>query len=121
MKATEVWKDAIERAVDHGFDPEAWDKKYDEHIHQKALSQMELISCTYAEAFVIFLSYVKMKAVAFSQEFALCFFPREICEDPECFVCKEQGGHYKYVTHMKNMCEYADFTAYLEIILDGED
>jgi len=121
MKSEQVWRDSIERALDRGFNLYEWDKKHDPEAHSRYLKQLDIVGCSYQQAVCSLLTYTKMKALAFSHEFALCFFPREKCEDPECIICKNEGGHHKHVTHMKAMCEYADFTAYLEIIMDEED
>lgn len=121
MKQSAVWGDAVERAIERGFNISDWLLRVDPKEHERVIQYQKFLQGSFKEAFIDQLTVMSMKALAFSHDFALCFFPKEKCEDPECSVCKDEGGHEKYVTHMKNMCEYADFTTYLETVIDEDE
>jgi len=115
-----VWKNAIELAIENGFDIKKWYDICDPLGSQIIESQSKVVKTSFAEESKKYISYTKMKALAFSHDFALAFFPRTKCEDGECTFCKDQGGHESYMKHLKVMCEYENFTCYLEKIMDEE-
>jgi len=119
MEHKVVWENAIRKAIEGGFDLEDWNKRYFPENHSKLEKMVLEAKCAYIEAFLLTLTPMKMKAMAFSHDFAQGFFPKDLCAEAECSVCKEYGGHANHTGHMKKMCDYCDFTFYLEIILDG--
>jgi len=117
----EIWKDSLKRAVENKFDYLLWHRKCDPLGHQIITSQARMERISFDEMALKFISYTKMKAIAFSHEFAIAFFPKIICSDQECSICKAGGGHNNHIFHMQQMCTYENFTAYLEKILDEEE
>ena len=115
-----VWKTAIELAIENGFDIKKWYDRCDPLGAQIIESQCKQKSISFAEEAKKYISYTKMKAMAFSHDFALAFFPKTKCEDETCTFCKEQGGHETYMNHLKSMCEYENFACYLAKIMDEE-
>jgi hypothetical protein len=117
-----VWEDAIEKAVKNGLDLAKWSEANDQKEFERVLEDQKFLKISFKEAFVARLTPMKMKALAFSHEFAEKFFPKEFCDDSDCPVCAgdKKVGHDCFIRHMKTMCDYADFTYYLEIVMDEE-
>jgi hypothetical protein len=106
-KEERIWKDSLKRAIERGFSYMTWHSKYDPLGYQIISSQARLERKPFDELAIRFLNYTKMKAIAFSHEFAIAFFPNK------------QGDVHIY--HMQQMCTYENFTSYLEEILDEEE
>ena len=119
MEHKVVWEKSVRKAVEGGFNLEDWNKRVDPESHAMVEKVVAEAQCSYVEAFFLGLKPTKMKALAYSHDFAQAFFPKTKCDDDECVICKNDGGHSKHIAHMKEMCEYCDFTFYLDIILDG--
>ena len=120
-KEQKIWKEVLEIAIENKFNIQTWYERCDLLGSQVIAMQCRQNRVPFAEEAKKYMSYTKMKAMAFSHDFALAFFPRKKCEDAECSFCKGDGlGHEQYLEHLKMMCEYENFTCYLEKILDEE-